>query len=133
MSLAREVYVAGVGMSRYGGPPQRLSTRALTAANMALDDARVPFSEIGVVFAGTVLTSPTYAIRLVKDLGLTGVQVIRVENASATGAAAFHEAVHAVAGGRVEVALALGFDDPAASSMDFNGFQIGRASCRDRV
>jgi acetyl-CoA acetyltransferase len=46
-----------------------------------------------------------------KELGMTGIPVIHVENASATGSAAFGEAVHAVAGGRVDVAMALGFDD----------------------
>src|SRR3546814_17419401 len=48
---------------------------------------------------------------LFRSLGLTGLPVTHVENASATGSSAFGEAVHAVAGGRVDVAMALGFDD----------------------
>ncbi len=50
-------------------------------------------------------------VHIAKEFGLTGLAVTHVENASATGSCAFGEAVHAVAGGRVEVAMALGFDD----------------------
>ena len=45
-----------------------------------------------------------------KELGLTGLPVTHVENASATGLVAFREAAWAVASGRARVAMALGFD-----------------------
>ena len=44
--------------------------------------------------------------RVLKEFGLTGIPVQHVENASATGAAAFREAYLAVAGGHVDVAMA---------------------------
>jgi acetyl-CoA acetyltransferase len=45
-----------------------------------------------------------------KELGLTGLPVTHVENASATGLVAFREAAWAVASGRAEVAMAIAFD-----------------------
>ena len=116
--LGRDVYVLGVGMSRFGEPGLTLGDRAFQAGVEALDDGGIPFTEIGCVYLGTVLAPPTFGVRVVKDLGLTGVPVQRVENASATGGAAFCEAVHAVASGRVETALALGYDDPGTAGYE---------------
>jgi acetyl-CoA acetyltransferase len=45
-----------------------------------------------------------------KALGLTGLPVTHVENASATGLVAFREAAWAVSSGRAEVAMVLAFD-----------------------
>jgi len=120
MTLGREIVVAGVGMSRFGGEPQSLDRRIMTAARDALTDAGLPFGQVEALYLGTAMAPPTYGVGVVKDLGLTGLPVVRVENASATGAATFHEALHAVAGGRVEVAMAIGFDDPLAAGVNFN-------------
>lgn len=118
MNYGRDVYVLGVGMSRFGGPAQELGRRILAAGTAAIDDAGVSYSEVGTLYVGSAMAEPTYCVAAVKDFGLTGLPVVRLENASATGAATFFEAVHAVAGGRIDIAMALGFDDP--SSVDFN-------------
>jgi acetyl-CoA acetyltransferase len=120
MNLGRDVYVAGVGTSRFGGPAQPLRNRVITAATGALVDAQVPYAAIETLYLGTVMSPPTYGVDVVKDLGLTGIPVVQVSNASATGGAAFFEAVHAVAGGRVDVAMTIGFDDPVSLGIDFN-------------
>jgi acetyl-CoA acetyltransferase len=121
--LGRDVFVLGVGMSRFGSPGLRLGDRVFEAGVEALEDGGIEFSAVGSVYLGSVLAPPMFGVRVIKDLGLTGVPVQRVENASATGAAAFHEAVHAVASGRVEIALALGYDDPGMTN--FNEWQTG--------
>jgi len=100
--LGRDVYVLGVGMSRFGKPGLDVGDRAFEAGIEALEDGAIEFTDIGAVYLGTVLAPPTLGVRVVKDLGLTGVPVQRIENASATGGAAFYEAVHAVASGRAE-------------------------------
>lgn len=129
--LGREVYVLGVGMSRFGKPGLSLGDRIFEAGVEALEDADIEFNEIGSVYLGSVLAPPTTGVRAIKDLGLTGVPVQRIENASATGGATFHEAVHAVASGRVETALALGFDDPGMTS--FNDWQTGLVPLTEAV
>jgi len=50
-----------------------------------------------------------------KEFGLTGIPIQHVENASATGSAAFREACLAVESGRCDVAMALGFDKMTTS------------------
>ena len=120
MKMNRDVYVLGVGMSRFGGPEQPLNKRIISAAVDALADASLPFSAVNGLYLGTVMAPTTYGVGVVKDLGLTGIPVVRVENASATGAAAFYEAVQAVAGGTYEIAMAIGFDDPSIMGSNFN-------------
>jgi acetyl-CoA acetyltransferase len=124
MSMSRDVYVLGVGMSRFGGPPRPLAGPIITAANNALRDAAIAYPDVQALFLGSALMAPTYGVDVVKDLGLTGIPVVRVENASATGAAAFHEAVYAVAGGRADVVMALGYDDPRAVGVSFGGSPV---------
>jgi acetyl-CoA acetyltransferase len=47
---------------------------------------------------------------VMKEFGLTGIPVQRIENASATGSAAFREACLQVAAGHYDVVMVLGFD-----------------------
>jgi acetyl-CoA acetyltransferase len=128
MTLREDVYVVGVGMSRFGGPPVPLDQRIMTAAREAIDDSGMPYTDVQALYLGTVLSPPTLGQGVVKDLGLTGLPVVRVENASATGGAAFYEAVQAVGHGRVDVAMALCFDDPTLSAFASNFNAISGAA-----
>src|SRR3546814_16467817 len=74
----------------------------------ALDDAGVDFPEVGALYNGYIGGGITAGVHVAKDLGLTGLPVTHVENASATGSSAFGEAVHASAGGRVENRMSVG-------------------------
>ncbi len=109
--LSRRVFVVGVGMHPFGNKGIRATDMGYVAGVAALDDAGIDFSEVGALYNGYLGGGITAGVHLAKDLGLTGLPVTHVENASATGSSAFGEAVHAVAGGRVDVAMALGFDD----------------------
>ncbi len=124
MTMANDVFVLGVGMSRFGGPYQQLDSRIIEASTEAIDDAAIPYSEVQSLYLGTSLAASTYGPPVVKDLGLTGIPVTRIENASATGGAAFYEAVHAVSSGRLDVTMAIAFDDPSTSAVpDFNNVE----------
>jgi acetyl-CoA acetyltransferase len=107
----RDVYVVGVGMAPFGQPDARAADLGFEAATAALDDAGLDFREIGYLYNGYISAGLLTGVTLAKDLGLTGIPITHVENASATGSCAFHEAVQVVAGGGVDVAMALGFDD----------------------
>lgn len=109
--LGRRVFVVGVGMHPFGNEGVPATDMGYIAGVAALDDAGIDFPEVGALYNGHLGAGITAGVRMAKDLGLTGLPVTHVENASATGSSAFGEAVHAVAGGRVEVAMALGFDD----------------------
>jgi len=110
-NLARDVYVIGVGMHRFNNDRLDSAAMADVAGMRALDDAGIEFPTVGALYNGYLGGSITSGVAIAKEFGLTGIPVTHVENASATGSCAFGEAVHAVSGGRVEVAMALGFDD----------------------
>src|SRR3546814_890377 len=109
--MGRRVFVVGVGMHPFGNQGIPATDMGYVAGVSALDDAGVDFPEVGALYNGYIGGGITAGVHVAKDLGLTGLPVTHVENASATGSSAFGEAVHAVAGGRVDVAMALGFDD----------------------
>jgi acetyl-CoA acetyltransferase len=110
-TLSRRVFVVGVGMHPFGNEGIPATDMGYVAGIAALDDAGIDFPEVGALYNGYIGGGITAGVHLAKELGLTGLPVTHVENASATGSSAFGEAVHAVAGGRVDVAMALGFDD----------------------
>ena len=108
----RDVAVLGVGMHRFGAyygekPNTEL---ALTAGRAALQDAGLTFKDINAAYVGHIFATVMTGVRVMKEFGLTGLPVQRIENASATGSAAFREACLAVAAGHYDVAMVLGFD-----------------------
>ncbi|MCU4187464.1 thiolase family protein [Acidiferrimicrobium sp. IK] len=109
--MIRDVYVIGVGMHPFGAPIVSAADMGFVAGVAALEDAGIAFPEVGALYNGYLGSGLTTGVAMAKDLGLTGLPVNHVENASATGSSAFREAVQAVAGGGCEVAMAIGFDD----------------------
>jgi acetyl-CoA acetyltransferase len=103
--------VAGVGMTRFGmHHDRRPADLAREAGLAALHDAGITLADVDEAFVGYIQPGAMLGVRAMKELGLTGLPVTHVENASATGLVAFREAAWAVASGRAEVALALCFD-----------------------
>ncbi|HXJ32859.1 MAG TPA: thiolase family protein [Candidatus Eisenbacteria bacterium] len=106
-----KVAILGVGMIRFGMFANRsVHEMACEAGNAALDDAGLSFKDIDAVYAGQIFHPALTATRAVKELGLTGVPVQRIENASATGSCALREAFLAVSAGHYDRVLVLGFD-----------------------
>lgn len=108
----RDVAVLGVGMHRFGAyygekPNSELS---LVAGMAALQDAGLAFKDVNAAYVGHIFASVMSGVRVMKEFGLTGLPVQRIENASATGSAAFREACLAVAAGYYDVVMVLGFD-----------------------
>ena len=126
--------VAGVGMVRFGKyPERRVADLAREAGLAALHDAGMTLADVDEAFVGYVQPA-MLGVQAIKELGLTGLPVTHVENASATGLVAFREAAWAVASGRAEVAMALAFDkmtDMARSGRSRPGSR--RGSGRDQI
>src|SRR5262245_65976214 len=107
----QKVAILGVGMIRFGLYPDTHHTiMARDAGLAALDDAGVSFTDIDAVYVGHLFMPAMAGVRAVKEIGMTGVPVQRVENASATGTAAMREAYLTIAGGHSDKALVLGLD-----------------------
>ncbi len=101
--------VLGVGTSFFGKQPDTHPNELIwTAVSEALADADRP--RIDAVYVGTVFGAPGVAQRALHHLGLTGIPIITVENACASGTTAFHEAVQMVELGRFDHVLAVGVE-----------------------
>ncbi len=113
-------WIWGVGTSAFGRRPEALPAElAWEAVAEALEDAAV--ETVDAAFVGTVFGAPGVAQRALMGLGLTGIPIVTVENACASGTTAFHEARQSILSGRYRCVLALGiehmstlFDGPIA-------------------
>ncbi len=108
--MDRDVYVIGVGIHRFGKHDVSRRDMAYVAGIDALEDAGISFKQVGSLYTGYIGGNMLDGVTYAKDLGLTGIPVVHVENASATGSSAFRQAVNDVSGGVCDVSMALGFD-----------------------
>jgi len=105
------VAVAGIGMVRFGMLRDTpINHLARDAGLLALHDAGMTLADVDEAFVGYIQLASMLGVKAMKELGLTGLPVSHVENASATGLVAFREAAWAVSSGRADVAMALCFD-----------------------
>jgi acetyl-CoA acetyltransferase len=103
------VSIYGVGTSAFGRQPEKLPAElAWQAVAEALDDAGDV--HIDACFVGTVFGAFGVAQRALSGVGITGVPIVTVENACASGTTAFHEARQSILSGRYEHVLALGIE-----------------------
>jgi benzoylsuccinyl-CoA thiolase BbsB subunit len=101
--------VAGVGMLPFGRHREStladLGTEAVLAA---LSDANLGWPDVQLMYCGVVGGGMTPGTGIGAQLGQTGLPIINIDNASASGSSAFREASLAVTSGRVDIALAVG-------------------------
>ena len=112
--MAERVFVVGVGMTDFVKPAARpdwdYPDMVREAGTQALADAGVTYEQIEHVAAGYCFGDTTAGQRAVYELGHTGVPVVNVNNACATGSTALMVARNAVAAGMADCALAIGFE-----------------------
>lgn len=109
----RPVYVVGVGWHRYQYASEtNHADLALTAVREALHDAGLPWEAVDESFVATMLLGSAIGRPMLAPLGAHGKPLVHVENASASGSAAFRLACVQVAAGISDVALAVGVDKP---------------------
>ena len=116
----RPVYVVGIGWHRY----QPLSETpyvqlGLPAIRAALADANIAWSEVESTYFGTGLLGMAAGRAMLKHLGATGRPLVHIENASASGSAAFRHGCIEIAAGLSDVALVVGVDKPGVVNRAF--------------
>ena len=106
----REVVVLGVGLHPFGRFPEKdLLQLAREAAAEALKDAMVSWRDIQIAYFGHVYyQGMSLGEAALRDLGLTGVPIVNVENACSSGSTAFWQAYWGIAAGLYDMALAFG-------------------------
>ncbi len=111
--MSSKVYVAGVGMTRFRRPSERVSYVELgpEAVRAALEDGGLGYADVEQAYVGYSYGDSTCGQRVLYDLGLTGIPIINVNNNCATGSSALFLARQAVENGSADCALALGFEE----------------------
>lgn len=106
----RDVAVVGVHMLKFGRYPDKDVVQLASETTIAaLKDAGCSINDIELVASGNLYQSNAMiGQRVMKEVGATGIPVINVANACATGSTAFREAYYSVASGAYDTALAVG-------------------------
>ncbi|MBU8543251.1 MULTISPECIES: thiolase family protein [Roseomonadaceae] len=111
LATLRPVHVVGIGLHRYQfASDTPYPTLGLTALRAALADAGLSWADIGAAMIGTGALGMAAGRVMLRHMGATGIEMVQVENASASGSSAFRLACLHVASGQAEIALALGVD-----------------------
>ena len=108
----RAVHVVGVGMIPFTKPGASESYHLMgaRAAQLALDDAGVPYDAVQQAYVGYVYGDSTAGQAAIYGVGLTGIPVFNINNNCSTGSSALYLARQAVESGMVECGIALGFE-----------------------
>ncbi len=121
-----EVYVVGVGMTRFGRHDDAADLDlAATAVRQALADASVAWSDVDVAVGGT--NGETKPDNLTSTLGLTGLPFVTVRNGCATGGVALLTAANALRTGVGDVGVAVGYDNHARGAFNASPARYGIA------
>ncbi len=107
-----DVYIVGVDMIKFGRFPDRTVPQiGAEAALLALDDCGLTIKDMQALYCGNLgQASGMVGQRLLQEIGQTGMPVVNVANACATGATAFREAWTAVKAGLYDLTLAVGVE-----------------------
>lgn len=110
--MASKTRVAGVGMIPFAKPgaSDSYDVMGAKAARAALEDAGIGYDKVQQAFVGYVYGDSSCGQAALYPVGLTGIPIVNVNNACATGSTALFLARQAVECGAVDCALALGFE-----------------------
>ncbi|MGC3985031.1 MAG: thiolase family protein [Pseudorhodoferax sp.] len=113
LARMRPVYVVGVGWHRYQSLSETpYAALGLAAVRGALADAGVEWAAVESAYMATALLPMAPGRPMLRHLGATGLPIVHIENASASGSAAFRQACMEVASGCSDLVLAVGVDKP---------------------
>lgn len=111
MYRSGEVFVIGGAMTTFGKhPDESAEALAQSAVLEAIADAGINRQAIEAAYVGSVFQGSLAGQRVLKDLGMTGIPVINLENACSSGATALSQAWLAVSAGQVETAIVIGLE-----------------------
>jgi acetyl-CoA acetyltransferase len=107
----RDVFVAGVGMTRFGRSSDQTGAElGAQAARIAVADAGLDWRRVQYIVGGHVDSGLNATMEMAHQLEWNGAPALTVSNASATGSTAVSVAFDAVTSGKVDIAAAVGFE-----------------------
>ena len=111
MSRMRSVAVAGIGLARFQRyADQEIYDFGSEAVLNALKDAGMEWRDVQAAFCGSVYQGTGSGHQVIKEIGLTGIPIVNVENACSSGGSAFRLAYQSVAAEIYDCVLAVGFE-----------------------
>ena len=107
-----DAYIVGVDMIKFGRFPEKTVPQiGAQAALLALDDCGLTIQDMEALYCGNLgQAAGMVGQRLLQEIGQTGIPVVNVSNACATGATAFREAWTSIKAGLYDVVLAVGVE-----------------------
>jgi len=107
-----DAYIVGVDMIKFGRFPDRtVPNIGAESALLALDDCGLTIQDMQALYCGNLgQASGMVGQRILQEIGQTGVPVVNVSNACATGATAFREGWAAVKAGLYDLVLCVGVE-----------------------
>ena len=107
-----DAYIVGVDMIKFGRFPEKTVPQIGSgAALLALDDCGLTIQDMEALYCGNLgQAAGMVGQRLLQEIGQTGIPVVNVSNACATGATAFREAWTSIKAGLYDVVLAVGVE-----------------------
>jgi acetyl-CoA acetyltransferase len=118
-----DVYVVGTDMIKFGRFPNRsIAEMGGEAALMALDDCGLTIADMQALYCGNLFeASGGVGQRVLREIGQTGIPVVNVANACATGATAFREGWMAIKAGIYDIVLAVGVEQMGSGLLGGGG------------
>ena len=112
----REVAVIGIGQSEFGKFPDRTAAQlGGEAVSAALTDCGISPRDIQVAYAARSYDANCTAQGVLKEVGISALEMINVENACAGGATAFRGVWKEIADGRYDIGIAIGVESMTTS------------------
>lgn len=107
-----DAYIVGVDMIKFGRFPEKTVPQiGAQSALLALDDCGLTIQDMQALYCGNLgQASGMVGQRILQEIGQTGIPVVNVSNACATGATAFREAWASVKAGLYDCVLAVGVE-----------------------
>lgn len=102
--------IVGVGTSDFGKQALTAEQLVVKAVGEALQSSGIAPADLDAVYLGTVFSQPGTAHRALRAAGITGIPIITVENACASGTLAVHLAAESVRHGEHYTVLAVGVE-----------------------
>jgi acetyl-CoA acyltransferase len=119
-----DAYVVGIDMLKFqkAGTSKSVQDLGARAALLALQDAGLKIQQMEALYCGNLYqANAMVGQRILQEIGQTGIPVVNVSNACATGATAFREAWMAIKAGAYDLVLAVGVEQMAAGLLGGGG------------
>src|ERR1700693_6057558 len=103
------VYVIGAGMTKFGPAPDiEVHELARQATWDAIISSGVDPEEIDLCYAGHAYQGQCFGQKVLLKIGITGMPIVNVENACASGSSAVYGIVNAIRAGEIDIGIAIG-------------------------